>query len=66
MVGRAALLGCLRHPKLTGVLVADFTDISSAREQLRGYDACFFCAGVSSVGMNEEEYTRLTYTLAPS
>ena len=34
----------------------DFND-----EAIKGYDACFFCAGVSSVGMNEEEYTRITY-----
>ena len=31
--------------------------------ELGGYDACFFCLGVSSVGMNEADYTRLTYDL---
>lgn len=56
----------LSHPKLTEVLLEDFTDVAPVREQLRGYDACFFCAGVSSVGMTEVEYTRLTYTLVTS
>jgi hypothetical protein len=32
-------------------------------DQLQGYNACFFCLGVSSVGMKEDEYTKLTYTL---
>ena len=33
------------------------------REHLRGYNACFFCAGVSAVGMREEDYSRVTHTL---
>lgn len=51
------------HPKLKEVLHADFFDLSSIASQLAGYDACFFCLGVSSVGMNEADYTRMTYTL---
>jgi len=51
------------HPKLTEILHADFFDLSSIAPQLAGYDACFFCLGVSSVGMSEAEYTRMTHTL---
>lgn len=51
------------HPKLKEIIHADFFDISSIENQLSGYNACFFCLGVSSVGMKEPEYTRLTYTL---
>lgn len=45
------------------MLHQDFNDISSIAEKLRGYDACYFCAGISSVGVTEEEYTKFTYTL---
>lgn len=51
------------HPKLREVLHADFFDYSRIEGQLRGYDACFFCLGVTSIGKNEQEYTRLTYDL---
>jgi uncharacterized protein YbjT (DUF2867 family) len=53
----------LQHPKLKELLVADFTQLQSVSSKLSGYDACFFCAGVSSVGMKEDEYTRITYDL---
>jgi uncharacterized protein YbjT (DUF2867 family) len=53
----------MRHPKLKEIIHADFFDITPIQKQLRGYDACFFCLGVSSVGMKEDEYYRLTYTL---
>ncbi len=49
------------HPKLKECLVSDFLDIDGVRSQLSGYDACFYCAGVSSVGMKEAEYSRVTY-----
>jgi uncharacterized protein YbjT (DUF2867 family) len=49
------------HHKLTEYLVPDFLSLKENDERLQGYDACFFCAGVSSVGMKEEEYRRLTY-----
>lgn len=48
------------HPKLTEKIVPDFMDLQND-EILRGYDACFYCAGVSSVGMDEEKYRRITY-----
>ena len=49
------------HPKLKELLVPDFMKLEGVKDELSGYDACFFCAGVSSVGKGEEEYTRLTY-----
>ncbi|RIV23716.1 NAD-dependent epimerase/dehydratase family protein [Fibrisoma montanum] len=55
--------GGVSHPKLTEVLHADFFDVSAIENQLAGYNACFFCLGVSSVGMKEADYHRLTYDL---
>jgi uncharacterized protein YbjT (DUF2867 family) len=51
------------HPKLHELLVPDFFDLGGIEEELKGYTACFFCAGVSSVGMKEEAYTHVTYEL---
>jgi uncharacterized protein YbjT (DUF2867 family) len=51
------------HPKVKEVLHSNFYDLSSIEDQLKGFDACYFCLGVSSVGMKEEEYTKLTHTL---
>jgi uncharacterized protein YbjT (DUF2867 family) len=51
------------HKKLTEILHQDFFDYSSLETRLQGYDACFFCLGVSSIGMTEAEYTRTTYDL---
>ena len=80
MVGEGVLLTCLespeiehvlivnrkpsghRHPKLEERIVPDFF----AFEAPSGYDACFFCAGVSSVGMKEPEYRRITHDLTLS
>jgi nucleoside-diphosphate-sugar epimerase len=53
----------LSHPKLTEIIHADFFDFSAIESQLKGYNACFFCLGVSSVGMKEPDYYKLTYTL---
>ena len=53
----------LAHPKLVEVIHADFLDLSAIESQLAGYDACFFCLGVSSVGMSEADYTRVTQDL---
>jgi len=49
------------HPKLKEYLVREFLDLDMNDENLRGYNACFFCAGVSSIGMKEADYTRVTY-----
>jgi len=51
------------HPKLMEIIHRDFSDISSLSNRLNGYNACYFCLGVTSLGKNEAEYTRLTYTL---
>jgi uncharacterized protein YbjT (DUF2867 family) len=51
------------HPKLVEIIHKDFFDLSPVADQLKGYDACYFCLGVSSVGMKEPEYTKLTYDL---
>jgi hypothetical protein len=55
--------GGFTHPKLKEIIVADFYNLSPVKEQLKGYNACFFCLGTSSVGMNEADYTRVTYDL---
>lgn len=51
------------HPKLNELLVPDFFDLANIEEELTGYSACFFCAGVSAVGMSEADYTRTTHDL---
>jgi uncharacterized protein YbjT (DUF2867 family) len=51
------------HPKLREVLRSDFFNYDDLAADFSSCDACFFCLGVSSVGMNEAEYTRLTYDL---
>ncbi len=51
-------------PKLRELVRPDLFDTSVPEADLQGYDACFFCLGVSSAGMSEAEYTRLTYDLA--
>lgn len=52
--------------KLREIIVPDVGDLSSVEDRLTGYDACFFCLGVSSAGMSEAEYRRLTYDLTLS
>ena len=51
------------HPKLKELIHKDFFDWSLVENQLKGYNACFFCLGVSSIGMKEEAYKRITYDL---
>jgi uncharacterized protein YbjT (DUF2867 family) len=51
------------HAKLEELVHADLYDFSSVEERLRGWDACFFCLGVSAAGMREEAYRRVTYDL---
>lgn len=53
----------MKHPKLEELLLGDFTQIASVKEQLKGYDACFYCMGVSVVGLNEKKYTTITYNI---
>lgn len=51
------------HSKVKEILINDFMNLSGQEESLSGYDACFFCSGVSAVGKSEEEYTKITYDL---
>ncbi len=51
------------HPKLKEVIHSNFFDLSAIENELSGYNACYFCLGVSSVGIKADEYFRLTYTL---
>ena len=66
-VGRVLVInrkpGGVSHPKLVEVIHADFLDLSAIQSQLAGFDACFFCLGVSSLGMSEADYRRTTYDL---
>lgn len=50
-------------PKMEELIHPDLGDISPVAEKIKGYDACYFCAGISSVGMSEEQYTKVTYNL---
>jgi uncharacterized protein YbjT (DUF2867 family) len=49
------------HPKLKEYIVPDFLALQETDETLKGYEACFFCAGISSVGMDQKDYERITY-----
>ena len=52
-----------RHPKLRELMHEDFLDFSPIESELSGCDACFFCLGVSSAGMTEDRYRRVTYDI---
>jgi uncharacterized protein YbjT (DUF2867 family) len=52
-----------QHPKLREILHDNFLDYSAIESRLTGYDACFFCLGVSSIGMDEARYRHLTYDI---
>jgi uncharacterized protein YbjT (DUF2867 family) len=51
----------VKHPKLKEYIISDFLALRFDEAALSGYDACFFCAGISSIGMSEADYTRITY-----
>ncbi|MHA4846796.1 NAD-dependent epimerase/dehydratase family protein [Flavitalea antarctica] len=51
------------HPKLREIIHKDFHNIGPIKDQLKDYDACFFCLGISSVGKSKEDYKRITYDL---
>ncbi|MGI3204142.1 epimerase [Streptomyces sp. GLT-R25] len=61
VVGRSAV--GVSHPKLREVVRADLMDLGGLESELSGYDACFFCLGVSSAGMKEDAYRKVTYDL---
>lgn len=51
------------HPKMEELILPDLADLSATNDRLKGYNACFFCAGISSLGVKEPEYTHITYTI---
>ena len=53
----------VQHPKLKEIIHTDFFDLTPIENQLSGYNACFYCLGVTSFLMKEPEYTRITYDL---
>ena len=55
--------GGISHPKLREIIHTDFFNLAPIESQLIGYNACFFCLGVSSVGMKKEDYQHVTYDL---
>ncbi len=55
--------GNVSHPKLKEIIHSDFYNLAPIAQQLEGYNACFFCLGISSVGISKEEYKHITYDL---
>ncbi|QHW32362.1 NAD-dependent epimerase/dehydratase family protein [Paenibacillus rhizovicinus] len=53
----------IKHPKLREIVHGDFYDMSPIEAELTGYNACYFCLGVTSVGMSEADYARVTHDL---
>ncbi|MBT1696378.1 NAD-dependent epimerase/dehydratase family protein [Fulvivirgaceae bacterium PWU4] len=51
------------HPKLKEIIHQDFLNFAPIESQLSGYDACYFCLGISSVGVDKDTYYKMTYTL---
>jgi len=60
-IGRSA--SSRTHQKLRDLVLPDLFEFNASGEDLQGYDACFFCLGVSAAGLSEPEYTRLTFDL---
>jgi len=59
MVNRRA--SPVKHPKLSELIVKDFTDLTAHSDQLSGYNGCFYCAGISSFCMDEDQYNHITF-----
>ncbi len=53
----------VKHPKLIELVHRDFFNFSAIEEHFKGFNACYFCLGISSVGMNEQNYRRITHDL---
>lgn len=51
------------HPKVKEIIHKDFSDFAAIKDELKGYDACFHCMGVSAIGMSEEKYMHITYAM---
>lgn len=60
VINRASLQ--IKHPKLKEIIHTNFLDFSPIKEQLKGFNACFHCMGISSMGISEENYYNLTFT----
>jgi uncharacterized protein YbjT (DUF2867 family) len=60
-IGRTAI--GQQHPKLREIVRASLFDFADIESELAGYDACFFCLGVSAAGMSEDDYRRVTYDI---
>lgn len=56
-------LGAAAQAKLHQLFPKDLCDLSGVEQELTGFDACFFCLGVSAAGMTEDEYRRVTYDI---
>src|SRR5580692_1726115 len=55
--------GGVSHPKLREIIHSDFFNLAPVEQELIGFNACFFCLGVSSVGMSIDDYKHITYDL---
>jgi uncharacterized protein YbjT (DUF2867 family) len=53
----------LKNPKIKEVLVNNFFKLDDIKQNLKGFDACFFCIGTSAIGKNEADYSKLTFDL---
>jgi len=51
----------INNPKIKELIIKDYSELINHKDQLSGYDACFHCMGVSSVGLSEEEYSKITF-----
>ena len=54
----------ISHTKLIEIIHQDLSDLSSIKNELSGFNACFHCMGVSSIGMNENDFSRLTFDIS--
>ncbi len=54
------------NSKIKEIIHSDLSDISTITDKISDYDACYFCAGVSAIGMSEQQYTQITYDLTLS
>lgn len=51
----------VNHPKLKQLVQKDFSDFTSVKDRLSGYDGCFYCLGISAAGLTEDQYRKITY-----
>jgi len=69
-IGKVLVIGRnpigIQHPKLKELIHKDFTRFAEVKTLLSGYDACFYCLGISASGLKEEEYKRITYDFSLS